>query len=177
MHLRSPLASFLLLTCVLPVGCASPADPEAMVPTNAKVGSRHRGSVNVTVVGGRETNPLLVSEISNDNLQKALVLSLTHYGVFTRVVQNNSSDYRLDVALVDLKQPLAGFDMTVTTRLMWRLTNTHTQRVVWEETISTPFKATMGDTLLGVRRLQLANEGAVREGIKAGIERLGRLSF
>ena len=171
------LQIFTVLAAVVLVGCASPADPEAMVPRNANVGKSHHGSVDVTVVGGRETNPLLASEVSSEDLQKALTLSLTRYGVFSQVIQNTSADYRLDVSIVDLKKPVMGFDLTVTAILMWRLTNTHSQRVVWEETITTPFKATVGDAFYGVHRLELANEGAIREGIKTGLERISKLSF
>ena len=177
MQFHLPHAVCAVVTAVALVGCASPADPEAMVPQDAKVGKTHRGSVDVTVVGGRETNPLLASEVSNEDLQKALTAALTRYGLFSQVIQNSSADYRLDVAVVDLKKPIAGFDMTVTAKLMWRLTNTHSQRVLWEDTISTPFKATVGDAFYGVHRLELANEGAIREGIKAGLEHIGTMSF
>ena len=177
MNLCTFIQIFTVLAAATLVGCASPADPEAMVPQNAKVGKTHRGSVDVTVVGGRETNPLLYSEVSSEDLQKALTLSLTKYGVFSQVIQNTGADYRLNVAIVDLKKPIMGLDLTVTAILTWRLTNTHNQRVVWEETITTPFKATVGDALYGVHRLELANEGAIREGIKAGIEHLGSMSL
>jgi hypothetical protein len=172
-----PLQICTCLAALVLVGCASPADPDAMVPQDAKIGRTHRGSVDVTVVGGRETNPMLESDVSNEDLQKALTTSLTRYGVFSQVIQNGGTDYRLDVAVVDLKKPLAGFDMTVTAKLMWRLTNNHTERVLWDDTTTTPFKATVGDAFAGVRRLQLADEGAIREGIKAGLEHVGKMSF
>ena len=177
MNSRFPLPIITVLFAAVMVGCASPADPEAMVPKNAVVQKTHRGSVNVTTVGGRETNPLLASEVSNEDFRKALASSLTRYGVFAQVIQNGGADYRLDVAIVDLKKPFAGFDMTVTAELSWRLTDMRSKRVLWEETTKTPFKATVGDAVYGVHRLELANEGAIREGIKEGIEHIGKMSF
>lgn len=165
------LAMFVL------TGCATPADPAAMVPQDAKVRKSHGGTVDLTVAGGRETNPLGASDVSSEDFRKALETSLLRYGLFSRVIQNSNSTYRLEVVLANLKQPIAGFDMTVTAEVSWRLTDARSGHVLWEQTTTTPFKATVGDAFAGVHRLRLANEGAIRESIKKGVEHLSELSY
>src|SRR5205085_9204225 len=102
--------------------CAAPADPTAMVPSNASVRHTFNRSVGVSVAGGRETNPMWTSQVSSQDFRQALEASLQRYGVFSRVIRNAGADYQLSVTLLRLKQPLVGFDMTVTAEVMWRLT-------------------------------------------------------
>lgn len=156
-------------------GCARSADPAAMVPNFASVGRTHPRSVTVAVSGGRETNPLWTSQVSSAHFREALQASLLKFRVFSRVINAGNADYRLEANLVRLKQPLAGFDMTVTAEVAWRLTDLRTGRVVWQQTFAEPYTATVGDAFVGVNRLALANEGAIRGGIKVGIERLSKL--
>ena len=158
-------------------GCASPADPERMVPTDAVVRKTHSATVDVAVIGGTQTNPLWVSKVSNEDFRKAVETSLLRYGVFSRVIQNQGTDYRLDVELKQLKQPFAGFNMTVTSKVHWRLSNSKTGRIVWQQDIDRRFTAKLGDAFYGVHRLELANEGAIRENIKTAVQELGQLSF
>ena len=157
--------------------CASPANPTAMVPRDASVRKKHSATVKVAVAGGHNTNPLWTSQVSNDDFKQALETSLTQYGVFSRVIQDSGANYRLDVSLIRLKQPMVGFDMTVTAEVSWKLTDARSGRVLWQQTTTSPYTAKVGDEFLGVRRLQLANEGAIRQSIKTGIEHIAALSF
>ena len=50
------------------------------------------------------------------------------------------------------------------------------RKQVWEETVSADYTATVGDAFLAVERLRLANEGSIRENLKALIERLYQFS-
>jgi hypothetical protein len=147
-----------------------------MVPANASVRRTFNRSVGVSVTGGRDTNPMWTSQVSSEDFRQALEVSLQRYGVFSRVIRNAGADYQLSVTLVRLKQPFAGLDMTVAAEVTWRLT-TNSGRVVWQQTTNQSYKATVGDAFVGVNRLRLANEGAIRENIKVGIERISELSL
>ena len=48
---------------------------------------------------------------------------------------------------------------------------------MWEQTIVSPYTATISDAFIGIERLKLANEGAIRESIKSGIEHISTTSF
>jgi len=71
----------LLFTSIL-VGCASGASPGAMTvgvtqDTLPVASSKYQGSIGVGLVtGGSETNPLLKSEVSSNDLKTALTQSL-----------------------------------------------------------------------------------------------------
>jgi hypothetical protein len=110
-------------------------------------------------------------------IKQALETSLLRYGVFSRVIQNNGADYQLEVALKELKQPFAGFNLTVKSQVHWRLVSTKTGNVIWQQTIDRNFTAGVGDAFVAVHRLELANEGAIRENIKAGLQEMGQLTF
>ncbi len=71
-----------------------------------------------------------------------------------------------------MAQPLAGFDMTVKASVKYTLTDTQTGKKVFDEFVSTSHTATMGDTVIGVQRLRLANQGAIKKNIKALIDLL-----
>jgi hypothetical protein len=175
--IRSSQTLLTVAATVILASCAAPADPSHMVPTNAAVRRSHRSTVDLEVGGGRDTNPLSTSQVENEGFRKALQDSLLRYGVFSRVVQNESATYRLDVALVDLRQPAFGFNVTVVAKIQWALMDEKTSRIVWRETFETPYTATVGQAVYGVHRLELANEGAIRASIKRGIEALGRLDY
>jgi hypothetical protein len=177
MHTKFLAATLLLPLALFVAGCATPADPAAMVPQNANVRKTHPQSVSVAVSGGRSTNPMWTSQVSDESFKTALESSLTKYRSFSRVLGGAGGEYRLDVALLKLKQPLAGFNMTVTAEIAWTLTAVRSGQVVWRETTNTPYTATMGDAFAGVKRLGLANEGAIRESIKRGLERISQLSI
>ena len=99
------LVSFALV-CLLQ-GCATSADPDKMVPTDAVVKRSHTGTVDVAVTGGGETRPMMPN-VSGEDFGKAVETSLVRYGVFSRVIQNKGADYRLDVELWQLQPPGAG---------------------------------------------------------------------
>jgi len=158
-------------------GCASPAKPEAMVPKQFNIAHKHPYSTSLAVTGGRKTNPLWKSDISSEAFAQAVADSIKQSGVFSSVINQGDSDYRLDVTLVKVITPNFGFDLTVTAVTEWRLTQVASGKLVSEEYISTPFTATVGDAFAAIARIRVANEGAARENIKEGIRRLSELQL
>jgi len=74
--------------------------------------------------------------------------------------------------LVELKRPMAGLDMSVTTQVRYSATDTATGSVVFDDTVGATGTAKFGDSLIGVERLRLANEAAIKANIEAFIARL-----
>lgn len=151
-------------------GCAAASNPGAMmVPVSEATligeSSKLREAVTVAGIGGgKETSPLWKSNISNDDFAEALRQSLAAHAM---LAGEAGGAYSLDAELVEVKQPLVGLDMTVTTSVKYTLTEIATGMVVYSDTITTPYTAKMSDAFVGVKRLQLANEGSVRENISA----------
>ncbi len=120
------------------------------------------------VGGGEETNALLQSKISNAAFQTALEQSLA----LNAMLATANAHYTVAASLEKLKQPFAGFDMTVTSVVHYVVTPAGGGAPVFDETISTPYTANFSDAFVGVERLRLANEGAVRASIAAFITKL-----
>lgn len=173
------IALIVLLGALLAGGCASPSQPTAMVaaPVLAPE-ARHEGSVAIQVTGGSKTSAAGASQISNEDFFAALSESIEKAGLFQdAVAAGEKGDYRLDVAIVRVQQPLMGFSMTVTIETTWNLTKASDGQVVWRKAIVSSYTAAVSDAFAGVTRLRLANEGAARKNIEDAITQMGALSL
>lgn len=158
------VASLILLVSA----CASGARTGSMVvpfspENNVEEGHPARGAIGVgEVAGGKETNALWTSQIANEDFKGALEQTLALH----TLLAEDSARYRLDVELVELDQPIMGFSLTVKADVKYTLTDTQTDEVLFDEVLHSEYTAAFGDSLLGSKRLQLANEGVVRNNIQ-----------
>ena len=166
------IAVALLLT-----GCASPATVKGMRPQSLAPQNKQPYSVGVQVAGGEKTNPLWTSEISNESFAQAIREGIAESGLFRSVVTVGDGDYLLEVSLIKVNKPLVGFDMTVILTADWKLTHIATRKIVYQDTITKSYTATMGDAFAGIKRLRLAEEGAAKENITEGLNRISRLNL
>lgn len=171
----SPSRAVFLVFVLLTSACAQAARPERMVAQSFEVRepvdpSLKNGVLISGVTGGRETNPMWKSDVSGQDFRSALEQSLMRNGLLA--ADPASERYSLWANLVDVQQPMLGFDFTVTTTVQYKVTTKETQAVYLEEIVATPFTATMSDAFYGVERLQLANEGSIRANIKRFIDLL-----
>ena len=169
---RAARLAFLVFIAAFAGGCASGAMSRNMVPKDLTVANHHPYSVMVKVEGGRETSAASPSQISSPEFQSAIVESLMTHGVFKTVLTEGNTDYKLEVAILDLRQPLLGFNMTVTIETAWKLTNLRDGGTVMSENLTNSYTATVGDAFAGVKRLRLANEGAARENIRDALKKI-----
>jgi hypothetical protein len=165
-------ASLLLLA-----GCATGAKTVNMTPTKLYVTSQHPYSVSTAVSGGEDTNALSHSKISDVAFRGALEAAIRNSCVFSQIVPINGADYHLEVVITNLGQPMAGFNMTVVLTTNWKLTKAGSSQPIWQDFIATKHTATVGDNVVAVERLRVANEGAARKNIEEGIRCLSALSL
>lgn len=123
-----------------------------------------------TVAGGEETNPAWTSEIDNDAFAGALKQSLRNQGLLS-----GTGRYQLEAHLQEVDQPMFGLDFEVTTHVNYILTDRETNAVVLNETIVTPYTATVGDAFVAIKRLRLANEGSGKANIAGLLDKLSEL--
>lgn len=156
------------------VACASASKPGAMVAelTDATIirdDSALRSAFAVgAVTGGKETSPLWKSNVSSEDFAEALRQSLAGHALLAAT----DGKYVVDAELVEVKQPIAGFNMTVTSTVKYKVTDTATSSVVLERDVVNEYTAKMGDAFVGVERLRLANEGSMKGNIAQFIETL-----
>lgn len=162
--------------------CASPARIEQMqvpagrIPLGATSSPAIRAEVAIReVTGGKETNPMWISNVASSDFERALEASLRSAGLLA--INRQGSKYQLIAHMQKLDQPIMGASMTVTATVQYTLIERAGGKEVFARTLSTPYTAAWNASFLGAERLKLANEGAVRENIGKLIEALNQASI
>lgn len=175
-------AIFFSVLLSLLFGCATPARVDQMVVTDADVvtskpvpDALQTSIVVSSVSGGEDTNPLWVSEIGNTEFKQALEKSLERYGLLSAL--RSAGKYELMVILKEVKQPLFGLDLTVTTVVNYRLLDKASRKEIFYQDITAAHTATFSDSAMAFHRLKLANEGSAKKNIAEFIENLRNLSL
>ncbi len=155
--------------------CAAPAAPENMtVEKTAVVAGADPwllGAVYLDEVrGGEPTNPLWISEVGNEEFRDALARSLRNAGYLNEDAADSA--LILKAHLLGLSQPIYGFEMEVTAHVNYEVVVKESDSPYLLETVTTAYAADMGDAILGPKRLQVANEGAIRQNIREFLDRL-----
>jgi len=163
----------LLGLLLLVAACAQPARTSQMIyhANEAQLADMpdvvRDGIAIVAVNGGQETDPLWQSEVGAPEFRDALLVSLQEAQLHDF---DDNGPFSLTTTLLELEQPLLGFDMTVTCRANYLVIRDDDGAEVFNETIATPYTATVSDAFMGTERLRMANEGAARANIKAFID-------
>ena len=168
----------LLVAMLLLAGlgaCAPPASYTSMVPelATADLGAgpapSYRGAITVAPVSiGNDTSVPWTSPISSAEFQEALVRTL----MVANLASAQNGRFRLEATLLKLERPYAGFAMTVTASIAYRLTETATGAVVYQDTRTSVGTASLNDAVTNVNRLRIANERAIRANFRKLIEDL-----
>jgi len=151
--------------------CATPSNPAKMtLPatpglTAASGDVGYKSVTTVTVNGGTSTNPLWTSQVSDSDFQTALEGSLEAAGY----MGNQGRPMTVTASLIDLKQPMFGLDMAVTSRVRYSVTRDGT--IVFDDTVAATGVAGMGEAFAGVERLRIANEKSIKENIREFLTR------
>jgi len=169
-------AVVLVATAAVLAGCAAPAHKENMsaIPTVAT--KKLPYAVRVEARGGAETGAMDSSNVSNADLKAALEASIAKSSLFKSVVQGkDGADYELTVTVTQLTKPLFGGAFTVTMETGWSLVKVSDKSVALRKAIKSSHTAELSDSLIGMTRLRLALEGAVRNNIAQGLQAVSEL--
>jgi len=159
-------------------GCATPAKVDQMIyaPGDIEkvspVSTYYKSIVVENVSGGSETNPLFSSQVSSEDFKGALEGSLRNANYLS---DNSPGKYILTADLISLDQPFMGINMTVRAAVDYKLKDHISGKILFNDTIEAPFMATMSDAFIGVERLRLANEGAIKYNIRKLIDKLNSI--
>ena len=113
---------------------------------------------------------MLASQVNDSGLRGALEGSLRENGL----IALGACGFNLDANLLSLSQPMFGLDMRVAALVNYRLED-KAGALVLRETMGSAHTATFSDAAIGIMRLKLANEGAIRASIRDLFERLREL--
>jgi hypothetical protein len=164
--LRALLAAAALLALA---ACARPpmyeARPPDLVGLDVSNGPApaFRNAITVGSVGvGEDTGVPWRSDVSPAEIQETLVRTLQLAGLGAP----QGGRFRLDATLLTLSRPYAGFAMTVTAQIAYRLSEVATGKVVYFSTPTTLGTATLDDAITNQLRLRIADERAVRANLR-----------
>src|SRR5512139_3439530 len=167
---RRLLLAALSLACV--GACAPPTSYSAMVagaPPGQAPAPVYRNAITVgSVTLGRDMGTPWTSAVGPDQVQQALVQTLAAAGLG----QPANGRFRLDGLLLTLDRPYAGFAMTVTATIVWRLTDTTNGAVVYDRTLRSLGTATLDDAITNDNRLRIADQRAVRANLQQLVQDL-----
>jgi hypothetical protein len=167
---RRLMLAALSLACV--GACAAPPSYSAMVagaPPGQGPAPVYRNAVTVgSVPPGRDMGPPWTSAVSADQVQQALVETLAAAGLG----RSANGRFRLDGQLLTLSRPYAGFAMTVTAAIAWRLTDTTSGAVVYDRVLQGLGTATLDDAVDNNNRLRIADQRAIRANLQQLVQYL-----
>lgn len=168
---------FLTLSLLM-VGCASPARVDHMtlrtqMPVVDQASALRNGVLLGLVTGGKATNPMWMSQVSNQDFHRALQVSLERAGLLANA--GSDGEFDLSANLDDLRQPMAGASMTVSAKIHYTLTRKSDGNRVFEKTIDLPYTAAFNEAFMGSERVRIANEGAIRVNIEQLISELRKI--
>ncbi|WPO80584.1 hypothetical protein [Flavobacterium sp. KACC 22761] len=154
--------------------CASSASIKGMTVKDYKVEKQIGDQLYIkSVTGGKKTNPLWVSNISNKNFEEALKKSFTESNAFTKTEAITDGDWVLEVNIISVSRP-KWFNLTVETTIEYKLYNKN--NLVFSKSINQSGNATMSDAIIGSKRLRLANEISAKNNIKTMLQSLDEMA-
>jgi hypothetical protein len=156
--------------------CASSATVEGMTVKDYKSEKLISDKIFIKpVTGGKKTNPLWVSKISNENFEEAFKKSILESNVFSKISSIIDDDWVLEINLISVDQPFIGFTFTVKTTIEYKLY--YKNKLVFSKNINQTGSAKMSDAIYGVKRLRLANEVSARNNIKELFQSLNEITL
>ena len=165
-----------MLSIVLIVGCVYTPSINNMVAPYKSYNESDKSIKIGQISGGEEINPLIgVSKIDATGFYGALELSLKMSRVF--IYDMREADYTLKAFIISQQQPWGGVNITSSFTVNYVLIETDSQQNIWSEVITSSYTAKFSEAFDGAKRIQIANEGAVRENIGMLIESLSSLSL
>lgn len=99
--------------------------------------------------------------VTPEAFRAALTSSLRQADLYSR---QEEAEYFLDAYVVEMKQPMFGFNMTATTTADYTVYSKN-ESVVFQEQVSVPCTKTMGDAFNGEVRIRMASGCSVGENI------------
>jgi len=167
----------LVLLSTLFVQCVSTASIEGMTVKDYKAGKKVGDKIFIkSVTGGKKTNPLWVSTISNENFEEAFKKSVVESEVFSKIDSiTNDDGWVLEINLISVDRPFFGTTFTVKTTIEYKLYNKN--KLMFSKNIKQSGSATMSDAIIGGKRLRLANEISAKNNIKELLQSLNEISL
>jgi hypothetical protein len=172
---RKTRVALAVTTLLMAGACAQPEALSILPPDLAGIdivrgpAPSYRDAITVASVSvGQDTATPWTSQVGPAQVREALARTLAA----ARLGSPQNGRLRLDVILLTLQRPYAGFAMTVTATIAYRLTEVATGAVVYTSTLTTLGTASLNDAVMNDVRLRIADERAVQANFRRLVEEL-----
>lgn len=154
--------------------CANPATKEGMITKDFESRKKIGESIFIEkTTGGSKTNPFLISKISSEELNIAIQDSIKESKLFTRLVGEETEDWRLKSEIIKQDQPYFSFNTNCKVSVKYSVYKSN--RLVREFIIEETGSSSLRDSLRPIKRVQIANENAARANIHKLLEELAKI--
>lgn len=133
--------------------------PEVVSQVKTNAALRHKiqlGQVRV-VDGPRAVTGALSDAAFRDALDDALRQK--------DYIISSGASYKLDAEVLEVKQPMIGFNYEVVTKVHYTLTNAKSGKTVYNDVLTLPYTAVFGEAMDSSVRMRIATARALRENI------------
>ena len=141
-----------LLLFIIISGCASPSKTANMIVSDSVYSYRFsdekllKDNVNLEdVKGGKPTNPMMNSQVSNDSFYFALRESLENARILNK---DGNGEFILNAEIIELKQPLIGVNITIEAKVKYTLREKNTKDIIFEKIIFSSYTGTPSDAFI-----------------------------
>ena len=107
--------------------------------------SNYQNAISIHSISGG--NPMMASQIDNDEFKKAVIASLINAGLYSK-----DGKYKLKIEILGIQQPSFDFDMTITMTVKYILVNYEDKSIVFQRTIKSSYNATVSDIFYGFKK-------------------------
>ncbi|MFT5049654.1 MAG: hypothetical protein ACI8QZ_001047 [Chlamydiales bacterium] len=169
------LASILL--GLLSLGSCTTTTSKGMVPVELDIIATHPQSISVHAEGTPRRFGFGPPFVQADVLAGTIEEAILKCELFDAIVPDKHADYLLHVAVTELDKPESGLDMTAGITMRWSLSKTDTRATVWIDTVTTAFTSSTNQSAKLEERLRTSIEGALRENIELGLNKLSAVDL
>lgn len=158
------------------VGCASPANRASMSLPSFTTSKQFNKTVSVMVFGGSDTGAMESTNISDEEFKASIEDAISKSKLFKDIAKDSNSDFDLQVNISSLSKPSFGFTFEVQMEAGWVLSRRLDKSIAMKKSIKSIGRATTGDTLIAVNRIQMAVERAAQNNISQGLGAISDLN-
>ncbi len=165
----------LVFGCFCFTGCAG-MSAERMVPDQTSFGAQHSATVALKSSGGSSGVQWFSATIPPDMFGDAIKMSLEKSKLFKELVDETSSDYKLNVVLTYAGSH-PGFNMHSWVNAKWDLIERTSDKSVWSAEVSGEGSASAGEAFAGAERQCKALERGAKANIEDALSQIGKLTL
>lgn len=118
----------LLIIALMQFGCTTQAKSTNMVVSNLVPINKYEETVFIQVGSGNYTEKAAMAQISDGEFYNALVKTIKMWDIFQEVVPMERADYFLYASVMDMYQPIAGYNMAVRLTVYWKVVDQKTKK-------------------------------------------------